>query len=362
MQSKLKKAKLNLSADPAVIHEIESWLEEKRSAYLYRILSDKESGTIRQLLFLELAKAADEQAALWAIEIRKLDSAVPEQYVPDQRTRLVGWLIQKMGPRTMRPILAAMKVRGMSLYTSNLPDHRIPANLSEVGKRHQIIGGGNLRATVFGVNDGLVSNASLILGVAGATSDAHIVLLSGTAGLLAGAFSMAAGEFISVRSQREMYEYQISVERAELEQYPQEEAAELALIFAAKGLEKEEARRLADKIIADPDQALDTLAREELGLNPGELGSPAGAALFSFLSFAAGGLVPLVPYFFDNAYRLPAAIGLTGLALFAVGTVLSLFTGRHAVLGGMRMLAIGSLAGGVSYLIGSALGVTLSLV
>lgn len=349
-------------ADPAVVHEIESWLEEKRSAYLYRILSDMESGTSRQLLFLELAKAADEQAGLWVKEIRKLGAAAPEHYVPDQRTRLVAWLIQKMGPRTMRPILAAMKVRGMSLYTGSLRDHRMPVKLSEAGKRHQIIGGSNLRAAVFGVNDGLVSNASLILGVAGATSDAQIVLLSGTAGLLAGAFSMAAGEFISMRSQREMYEYQIGVERAELEQYPQGEATELALIFEAKGLEKGEARRLADKIIADPDQALDTLAREELGLNPGELGSPAGAALFSFVSFAVGGLIPLVPYLFNNAYRLPAAIGLSGLALFAVGTVLSLFTGRHALLGGIRTLAIGGAAGGATYLIGRALGVTLSLV
>lgn len=362
MQSKLKKAKQNPLVDPVVAHESESWLEEKRSAYLYRILSDKESGTPRQLLFLELAKSADQQAGLWANEIRKLGVIAPEHYVPDQRTRLVGWLIQMMGPRAMRPILAAMKVRGMSLYTGGLPDHRLPVKLSDVGKRHQTIGGSNLRAAVFGVNDGLVSNASLILGVAGATSDAHIVLLSGTAGLLAGAFSMAAGEFISVRSQREMYEYQIGVERAELEQYPQEEAAELALIFEARGLGKEEARRLAGKIIADPDQALDMLAREELGLNPGELGSPVGAALFSFVAFAVGSLIPLMPYLLNNAYRLPVAIGLTGLALFVVGVVLSLFTGRHAVLSGIRMLGIGGLAGGATYLIGSALGVTLSLI
>jgi VIT1/CCC1 family predicted Fe2+/Mn2+ transporter len=362
MQLKFKKAKQNQPIAPAIAHESASWLEEKRAAYLYLILSDTESGTTRQLLFLELANAADEQAALWAQEIRKLGALVPNAYAPDQRTRFVGWLVRKLGPRAMRPILAAMKVRGMSLYTGSLPGHRTPVALSDVEKRQRHIGGGNLRAVVFGVNDGLVSNVSLILGVAGATGDAHIIVLTGTAGLLAGAFSMASGEFISVRSRREMLEYQIALEKAELEQYPQEEAAELALILEAKGLAKGEARQLADKIIADPDQALDTLAREELGLNPDELGSPVGAALLALISFAVGGLIPLIPYLFNNNYHLPGVIGLTGLALFAVGAALSLFTGRHALLGGIRMLAIGGAAGGASYLIGSALGVTLSLV
>lgn len=335
MQSKLKKAKQNPLANPVAAHETENWLKEKRSAYLYRVLSDKESGTTRQLLFLELARAADEQAELWAKEIRKLGTNTPGPYVPDQRTHLVGRLIQQFGPRAIYPILFAMKMRGMSLYS------------------------GNLRAAMLGVNDGLVSNVSLILGVAGATSNQQVVLLSGTAGLLAGACFMATGEFISFHSQRKKHEYQVGVERAELAQEP---AAELALIFEARGMEKEEAHRLAGKIIADPDQALDKLAHEALSLNPGELGSPLGAALFSFVSFAVGGLVPLLPYLFDNTHRLPATIGLTGLALFAVGTVLSLDIKRHPALGGLRMLAIGAIAGATAYLIGSALGVILSLV
>lgn len=335
MQSKLKKAKQNPLANPVAAHETENWLKEKSSAYLYRVLSDKESGTTRQLLFLELARAADEQAELWAKEIRKLGTNAPEHYVPDQRTRLVGRLIQQAGPRAIRPILVAMKMRGMSLYS------------------------GNLRAAMLGINDGLVSNVSLILGVAGATSDEQIVLLSGTAGLLAGALTMAAGEFISFRSQRKKHEYQVGSERAELTQEP---AAELALIFEARGLKKGEARQLAGKIIADPDQVQDKLAQETLSINPGELGSPAGAAFFSFVSFAVGGLIPLLPYIFNNAYRLQTAIGLAGLALLAVGAVLSLDTQRHAALGGLRMLAIGAVAGATAYLIGSALGVILSLV
>jgi VIT1/CCC1 family predicted Fe2+/Mn2+ transporter len=225
------------------------------------------------------------------------------------------------------------------------------------------MGGGNLRAAVFGVNDGLVSNASLIMGVAGASGPSGsdtVIMLAGIAGLLAGAFSMAAGEYLSVRSQREMYEYQIGLERDELEQYPAEEAAELALIFQAKGLEREEARRLSEKLIADPDQALDTLTREELGLNPDELGSPWGAALFSFFSFASGALLPLLPFLVTTgAPALFSAMGMTAVALFAVGAALSLFTGRHALTGGLRMLAIGSAAGGATYLIGKALGVSL---
>jgi VIT1/CCC1 family predicted Fe2+/Mn2+ transporter len=188
-----------------------------------------------------------------------------------------------------------------------------------------------------------------------------VIVLSGVAGLLAGAFSMAAGEYVSMRSQREMFEYQIGLERAELDQYPQEEAAELALIFEHKGMSKAEARQLADKLIADPDRALDTLAREELGLNPDDLGSPWGAAISSFLAFAAGAILPLLPFLFLGAKQgLFVAVGLTAAALFAVGAALSLFTGRNAWLGGFRMLGIGGAAGAATYIIGKLLGVTLS--
>ena len=343
-------------------HELASWHEEKQSSYLYRIVSDAESGTPRQILFLELAKAAEKQADLWVMEMKKSGVTPPAHYFPDWRTRVVGRLVKWFGPRRMRPVLAAMKVRGMSLYTKAPVGHAIPTQLSEVGRRHHNVGAsGTLRAAVFGVNDGLVSNASLILGVAGAVGSGSMILLSGIAGLLAGAFSMAAGEYVSMRSQREMFEYQIGMERAELEQYPQEEAAELALIFAAKGMEKAEARKLADKLIGDPDHALDTLAREELGLNPDELGSPWGAAVSSFMAFAAGAIVPLLPFLFTNGQQaLTISIALTCVALFVVGAVLSLFTGRNAWLGGLRMLAIGCAAGAGTYIIGKALGVTLT--
>ena len=342
-------------------HEIDSWNEEKQSSYLYRIVSDAESGTTRQVLFLELAQAAEQQALLWEAEMKKAGIPPPPNFLPNLRVRTVGRLVRLLGPRPMRPILAAMKVRGMSLYSKAEVGHAIPTRLSEVGRRHHNAGtSGTLRAAVFGVNDGLVSNASLIMGVAGASGANGMILLTGIAGLLAGAFSMAAGEYISMRSQREMFEYQIGMERAELEQYPQEEAAELALIFAAKGMEKTEARKLADKLIADPDRALDTLAREELGLNPDELGSPWGAAISSFFSFAAGAVIPLLPFLFVRGqYALLFTVAFTCAALFGVGAALSLFTGRNAWLGGLRMLAVGSAAGAGTYIIGKALGVSL---
>ncbi len=339
-------------------HSQEGWHEEKRSAYLYRVMAEAEAGTPRADLFRGLAAEAEGQAAIWA---RQTGAAVPE-YAPDLRARMVAALVRRHGPRALRSVLVAMKVRGLSVYSHAAPGHPLPTTLEEVGKRHRgVSGGGNLRAAVFGVNDGLVSNASLILGVAGASANSSVILLSGVAGLLAGAFSMAAGEYVSVRSQREMFEHQIGLERDELAQYPEEEAEELALIYAARGLSREDAQKLAKAVISDPAQALDTLAREELGLNPEDLGSPWGVAIFSFLSFAAGALVPLLPFFALSGGRaLVISIGVTALALFAVGAAISLFTGRSAVRDGLRMLFIGAAAGALTYAIGKLLGVSLA--
>jgi len=339
-------------------HSQEGWHEEKRSAYLYRVMAEAEAGTPRADLFRGLAVEAEGQAAIWA---RQTGAAVPE-YAPDLRARMVAALVRRHGPRALRSVLVAMKVRGLSVYSHAAPGHPLPTTLEEVGKRHRgVSGGSNLRAAVFGINDGLVSNASLILGVAGASANSSVILLSGVAGLLAGAFSMAAGEYVSVRSQREMFEHQIGLERDELAQYPEEEAEELALIYAARGLSREDAQKLAKAIISDPAQALDTLAREELGLNPEDLGSPWGVAIFSFLSFAAGALVPLLPFFALSGGRaLVISIGVTALALFAVGAAISLFTGRSAVRDGLRMLFIGAAAGALTYAIGKLLGVSLA--
>jgi len=157
-----------------------------------------------------------------------------------------------------------------------------------------------------------------------------------------------------------MFEYQIGLERDELEKYPQEEAAELALIYAAKGMPMDEARRVAEKLMADPERALDALTREELGLNPDELGSPWVAAISSFAAFTSGAALPLLPFLFGHSHALAASIALTASGLFAVGASMSLFTGRHAVLSGLRMLGIGGAAGLATYFIGAWLGVKLA--
>lgn len=337
-----------------------SWQEEKRSAWLYRVVAECEHGSTREALFNELARSADTQAAIWLRALTQAGKPPPRAYRPDLRTRLVALLTRTFTPRAMRGVLAAMKVRGMALYTQ-APPRATPTRVSEIGKRHQNgVSGNALRAGVFGVNDGLVSNAALIYGVAGAAQEPTVIVLTGVAGLLAGAFSMAAGEYVSVRAQREMFEYQIGLERDELEKYPQEEAAELALIYAAKGMPHDDAQRVATALMEDPARALDTLAREELGLNPDELGSPWMAAMSSFAAFTAGAALPLLPFLLGYSRALPASIALTALGLFIVGASMSLFTGRHALFSGARMLAIGGGAGLATYFIGTWLGVSLA--
>jgi len=338
------------------VSSLESWREEKQSAWLYRELADCEQDARIAGLFRSLASAAEVQAERWSA---RLGSPLPE-FTPELRARITARLARILGPRHVKPMLAAMKVRGISVYDARrtTPGHLMPTSVAQVGLRHKGYGGGNLRAAVFGVNDGLVSNTSLIMGVAGASAGVEFVLASGVAGLLAGALSMAAGEYVSMRSQREMFEYQIGLERDELDEYPEEEAEELALIYSARGMEIEEARRITRELVKNHDAALDALAREELGLNPDDLGSPWGAAAFSFLAFAAGAIVPLVPFLVGLPLGRAVAVAAVtaGLALFGVGAALSLFTGRNAWLGGLRMIAIGGGAGTVTWFIGSLLG------
>ena len=340
-----------------------SWLEEKHSAYLYQVIASKELEAKRQNLFAQLGGEAAKQAGLWEGEARKIGLQMPT-YRPSVRVRIVASLIRYFGPCRIKSILAATKIRGLSVYSSKRSSgyHPLPVKVEEVGASHQgISNSGGLRAAVFGVNDGLVSVACLVLGVAGAATDQQIILLTGVAGLMAGAFSMAAGEYVSMRSQREMFEHQIDLEREELAQYPQEEAQELTLIYMARGMQESEAKVLAARMIADPELGLDTLTREELGLNPEELGSPWVAAISSFLSFMVGGLIPLLPYvFWHGPNALLVTVLLTGISLFSVGAVLSLFSGRSSWYGGMRMLLIGAAAGGLTYLIGALVGVSLA--
>jgi len=222
-------------------------------------------------------------------------------------------------------------------------------------------GGGALRAIVFGANDGLVSNASLIIGVSGADPDPKVVLLAGVAGLLAGGFSMAAGEYISVRTQRELLEHQIALEKRELAAHPEEESLELAKIYESKGVDRDQSQAMARRILAEPDKGLTTLVREELGLDPEGLASPYLAASASFLSFALGAAVPLIPHLVTRGSgAFVGSLVATGVSLLAVGAAMSLFTGKNPAISALRQAFIGALAAGATFLVGKLLGVSVS--
>ncbi len=239
-----------------------------------------------------------------------------------------------------------------------------PGQIASRERWHRASRSGTLRAVIFGVSDGLVSNLALVMGVAGANATiggGNFVLLAGIAGLLAGAFSMAAGEYISMQSQRELFERQIALEKAELEAMPEEEEAELAAVYRAKGFTEDEARTIARRMFSDPAHALDTLVREELGLDPDELGSPWGAAFGSFVAFAIGAVVPVVPYLFGSGVAAFAVAAVASLiALFVVGAGVSLLTGRSLLFSGSRQVLIGAAAAVVTYLVGSVIGVSVA--
>jgi VIT1/CCC1 family predicted Fe2+/Mn2+ transporter len=221
---------------------------------------------------------------------------------------------------------------------------------------------GALRAAIFGINDGLVSNFSLVMGVAGAAPSAGFVLLAGMAGLLAGAFSMAAGEYVSMSSQRELFENQIAVERHKHEEDPEGERRRLALICQSRGVPEEEAWAMSETLMQDPQVALDIHVRQELGLNPEELGSPWRAASSSFGAFVVGAIVPVAPYlFFTGMAALILSVVLSALALFGTGAAISAFTIRHWLSSGLRMLFIGALAAAVTYIVGTIIGVSAGL-
>ena len=341
----------------------DSWYHEKESAWLYGEVAAAEPDPAKRALFVKLAAAAEDQASRWLAARSPGEQHYKPAFTPALRARIVAQLVRRLGPRRLRSVLAAMKLRGLSVYSGPPApaSHAIPTTVADVGKRHASAGG-KLRAAVFGASDGLVSNASLVMGVAAAGSDLHSVQIAGTAGMIAGALSMAAGEYVSVRSQREFYEHQMDLERKELAEYPEAEAEELALIYHARGIDMDEARRISAVLLSRPEQALDVLAREELGLNPNDLGSPFGAAGSSFIAFATGACIPLIPFFVgvSGDMAVYTSAGVTAFALFAVGIALSLFTGRGAFRGGVRMVLIGGGAGVAAWAVGKLLGASLS--
>jgi VIT1/CCC1 family predicted Fe2+/Mn2+ transporter len=223
--------------------------------------------------------------------------------------------------------------------------------------QHRDVRGGGARAAVFGLSDGLVTNISLVLGVAGASPGGQIVRLVGVAGLVAGAFSMGAGEYLSMSAQRELLQRELDVERESLSQSPEGEAQELLGMYEERGIAPAVARDMVHEVMADPELALETHAREELGISPNNLGSPLQAAASSFVSFAIGAFIPLVPWLITSGTAaIVASIVLTAVASLAVGVVLATFTQRSKVRSALRQLGITAVAAGVTYGIGRAIG------
>jgi VIT1/CCC1 family predicted Fe2+/Mn2+ transporter len=235
------------------------------------------------------------------------------------------------------------------------------SNLARFEKRHRSVGGNALRAAVLGGNDGLVSNFSLVMGIAGASSGQKEVLLAGMAGLLAGALSMALGEWISVKSSQELYENQMQLEMDELETNPEGEEKELALIYMSKGIPEEQARKMASDIMKNKDHAHEVLIKEELGINAEDLkGSAMEAAISSFILFAIGAILPVIPFFFMGGYEaVILSTILSGLGLFIIGAAITLFTGKSIWYSGFRQVLFGLIAAAITFGIGKIIGVSL---
>jgi VIT1/CCC1 family predicted Fe2+/Mn2+ transporter len=359
--------------------------DELNGSELYAALAAAEADPLRKDLFLQLAQAEAGHAQLWRDKLTAA-GVRDERFVLGFRTRLLGKLARRFGPRFVLPTVAATEFADRNKYADQSDAHAISAeerghaavlqavasnsgraattgaDIARAEPWHRAASGNNLRAAVLGANDGLVSNFCLVMGVAGAGTSNQIVLLTGLAGLIAGACSMALGEWLSVTNARELAETQIAQEAEELKQTPLAEEHELALIFQAKGLPTEDAQRVATQIMQDKRGALDTLSREELGIDPTELGgNPWSAAATSFALFSAGAIFPVAPFLWMRGHwAIGACIFASAVVLCAVGMLTSLFNGRGPWYSAARQLIFGCLAAGVTYGIGAALGTSLS--
>ncbi len=355
---------------------------EVDSATVYEALAEAEKDEQVRAVYRKLAQIERAHADFWATRLGRPRSTVP----PSGRARFMAFLGRRLGPDLVLPAIARNEAADSSHY-DNQPDavaegfhtdershaRIVQAAASRVGGlsgpdlaklegRHRGGGGNALRAAVLGANDGLVSNLSLVMGVAGAAVQPHTILLTGLAGLVAGAGSMAMGEWLSVNSAREMAQRQIDAEARELAEAPEMEKEELVLIYQAKGLDEPTAKTLADKLFRSHDAALDTLVREELGVDPESLGGSAWAAAgASFSLFAVGAIFPVVAFFFLTGWpAILTSLALSGVALAAIGGATSLFTGRGVLFSAGRQLAIGWAAALLTFGAGKLIGVGLS--
>jgi len=356
---------------------------EVDSAALYRALAKAEQNPQLAGIYQKLAAVEEEHAAFWAKQLEKI-GLPPPSLQPSLRSKLLAWIARRFGPGLVLPAINTLEQIDSGQYdkqneavAGGLPQversHARIINalagqggalesgtLARLEGRHRGLGGNALRAAVLGANDGLASNLSLVMGVAGAALSSHVVLLTGLAGLVAGACSMAMGEWLSVTTSRESFQRQIAAEAEELAEVPQEEQEELALIYQAKGLPEETARTLAAQLIGNKESALDTLAREELGIDPGALGgSPWAAAGTSFGLFTLGAIFPVLPYVFGmGGYAaVGASLAVSGVALAAAGAATAVFTGGSMGKLALRQLAFGYGAACITFAVGKLIGV-----
>jgi len=358
--------------------------KEIDGAALYRVLADAESQPQMKEIYLKLAASEEKHAATWEKKLEELKANVPPRKLT-WRTKVMIALAKRFGVQFVLPTITGNEQADSRAYDSqsekeaqefsreeksharllSMASHStggLPGgSIAQLEGRHKASGGNALRAAVLGANDGLVSILSLTMGVAGATNSRPDILIAGLAGVLAGAGSMALGEWLSVQSSRELYEHQIKIEAEEIEESPDEEQEELALIYQAKGLPEDRARELAAHMMADKDSILDTLAREELGIDPEELGGSAyEAAWTSFFLFAFGALFPMLPYFFaTGSFAIILSLIVSAVGLFIIGAAITLMTGRSVWFSGTRQVLVGIAAAGLTYGIGKLIGVSL---
>ena len=365
---------------------VANWQDERNGAALYRAIAEVEQNPQLKSVYQRLAEAEERHSHFWEAKLRAAGQPLP-LFRLNWRMRMLIFLARRFGPAFVLPNIEPLEQIDSHKYdlqpealTGGLPQQEQSharllraitggsrtglegSRIAQLEGRHRAIGGNALRAAVLGANDGLLSNFSLVMGVAGADLSGMAVLITGVAGLLAGACSMAIGEWLSVQRARELYQSQIEVEKQEVDEVPDEEAEELALIYQAKGLPEDEAKTLAKRLIVDKPSALDTMAREELGIDPEELGgSAATAAGASFCLFALGAIIPVAPFFFlSGLVGVIVSVCCATAALFGIGAGITLLTGRDVFYSGTRQVILGLLAAGITFGLGRVIGTSLA--
>lgn len=357
-------------------------LDEWNGAALYESLAEAEKDVRLAEVYRRLATVERRHAERWRKKLEDAGEPLP-RFVPSWRTRTLTWLARRFGPSVVLPSVRSLEQAGTENYATQPDAHDFHADershsrviemmssmtggfagndVMRLEGRHRSAGGNALRAAVLGANDGLVSNLSLVMGIAGAAMSERTILITGLAGLLAGAGSMALGEWLSVQSARELYRRQLATEAEELLTAPEEEEEELALIYQSRGLGEAQARELAAGMMRNTDTALETLAREELGIDPKELGGSAWEAAFtSFVLFSLGAIVPVLPFFMTQGPKaVLLSVAFSAVALFTVGSAITLFTGRSVLFSGTRQVLFGLLAASLTFGLGRLAGISL---